>query len=452
MRRLRGDVSSARGGTCEGICGGCVKGYVGRRRLACLSIDWSMPSVSFSVMPRKDRLAYAEFIHSAANGKYWSPKVDASQGDDLADLYASPAVVKALGLVPHITASTIVVSHAFCWDGMAAQRILMSHSEDAGALHVALSHNKASEAFLRITAAADELKKKSDTRGEYNAVDPPSLFMVDCSFDLERSNFLNTLFNGRMVVLDHHMTAKRMLGDEPYACIDTAHAACTLAHAYHYLSLGEDNVPVPAFLQYIEEHDLGMEELPSSALVNAAKEAVFPSPVAFTSTKTRFENAPNEFIVHASLNILPQQQAEVDKDFKRGYKITLPSGVRIAIVDAPTHLNPLARKMGTCGVDVGIFLFTRFVCKESLAKSTFKTTLSMRSTRARKDEYFVDVESAVAGVVTHLADTCTASGGGHQRAAALSWTAPADKSDLLGMHVALQAVYTENLFVLCKNE
>lgn len=88
------------------------------------------------------------------------------------------------------------------------------------------------------------------------------LFILDFSYSREVCDQLATQY--RLVVLDHHKTAKAALEGAPYAIFDMSKAGCELAWEHFFPA-----EPLPELLAYVADRDLWVWELPNSKAVNA---------------------------------------------------------------------------------------------------------------------------------------------------------------------------------------
>lgn len=89
------------------------------------------------------------------------------------------------------------------------------------------------------------------------------LFVVDFSYDRATCETLAEKY--KLVILDHHKTAKKELAGLPCAIFDMSRSGAVIAWEYFFLAKG---IPVPAILQYVQDRDLWKFELEFSEEVN----------------------------------------------------------------------------------------------------------------------------------------------------------------------------------------
>ncbi len=90
------------------------------------------------------------------------------------------------------------------------------------------------------------------------------VYIMDFSFP--RSVMLELLERHEVVLLDHHETAEKDIGDLPGCRFDTSHSGAVLA--WNWFN-GNEQEP-PEILRYVEDRDLWKWELPKSREVSAA--------------------------------------------------------------------------------------------------------------------------------------------------------------------------------------
>lgn len=116
--------------------------------------------------------------------------------------------------------------------------------------------------------------KKFGDRADYlplkNQVDLPEgltdkeLYILDYSF---KKDVLEQLRNDnkKVVVIDHHQTAKETITAFPENIFDQDHSGAVLSWQYFH-----PDVEIPSLLLYVEDHDLWKFELPNNREFNAA--------------------------------------------------------------------------------------------------------------------------------------------------------------------------------------
>jgi oligoribonuclease NrnB/cAMP/cGMP phosphodiesterase (DHH superfamily) len=94
--------------------------------------------------------------------------------------------------------------------------------------------------------------------------DGSAVYIVDFSYDRATLEALSTRVE-KLVVLDHHKTAKAELDGLPFATFDMNKSGAVLT--WEYFNPGE---PPPALLLYIQDRDLWRWKLPDSREISAA--------------------------------------------------------------------------------------------------------------------------------------------------------------------------------------
>jgi oligoribonuclease NrnB/cAMP/cGMP phosphodiesterase (DHH superfamily) len=92
--------------------------------------------------------------------------------------------------------------------------------------------------------------------------DTDTLFIVDFSYDRATCETLNERY--KVIILDHHKTAKAALEGLPYAIFDETKSGAVMAWEYIY----PGDTYAPTILQYVQDYDLWRFELPESKEVN----------------------------------------------------------------------------------------------------------------------------------------------------------------------------------------
>jgi oligoribonuclease NrnB/cAMP/cGMP phosphodiesterase (DHH superfamily) len=92
--------------------------------------------------------------------------------------------------------------------------------------------------------------------------DTNTLFIVDFSYDRATCETLNKRY--KVIILDHHKTAKAALEGLPYAIFDETKSGAVMAWEYIY----PGDTYAPTILQYVQDYDLWKFELPESKEVN----------------------------------------------------------------------------------------------------------------------------------------------------------------------------------------
>jgi len=130
---------------------------------------------------------------------------------------------------------------------------------------VVLYHRKCPDGF----GAAYAAWKKFGDMAEYIPVsygDPMieglegrEVFLLDFCYELPGEIERLMTITRRLVIIDHHGSAKRLVESAPEHVFDTTHSGATLAWSYFH-----SETTLPLLLEYIEDHDLYRHQLPQS--------------------------------------------------------------------------------------------------------------------------------------------------------------------------------------------
>jgi len=130
---------------------------------------------------------------------------------------------------------------------------------------VVLYHRKCSDGF----GAAYAAWKKFGDMAEYIPVsygdsiaeklEGREVFMLDFCYELPGEIKRLVATTKRLVIIDHHGSAKQLVESVPEHVFDTEHSGAILAWTYFH----PEAVP-PLLLEYIEDHDLYRHQLPQS--------------------------------------------------------------------------------------------------------------------------------------------------------------------------------------------
>ena len=135
----------------------------------------------------------------------------------------------------------VVIYHADCTDGFGAAYAAWKKFEDT----------------------ASYIPLKTQVEVDLNLKDK-EVYVVDYSFNAE----VDARVRGeakKLVVIDHHQTAKDVVTAHPENVFDQNHSGAVLAWQYFH-----EDIPVPELLWYIEDHDIWKFALPENLEFNAA--------------------------------------------------------------------------------------------------------------------------------------------------------------------------------------
>ena len=133
-------------------------------------------------------------------------------------------------------------------------------------------HGNCSDGFGAAWATHQALGDQAIYHEGFYGADPPelgvrdSLFIFDFSYSREVMEELQRQHPGRVILVDHHQTAREVLSGLEDCYFDLDHSGAYLAWKAWFGETRE----VPVLLQYVEDRDLWKWELSSSRAVSAA--------------------------------------------------------------------------------------------------------------------------------------------------------------------------------------
>lgn len=158
--------------------------------------------------------------------------------------------------------------------------------------------------------------------------DPPDtdgylVYIVDFSYP--REVLLEMSKEAELIVIDHHKTAETALSDLPFAHFDGSKSGAILTWEYFFQS----DVPVPKFLQYIQDRDLWRFELDCSRAINAA---MYSYPMDFDVWDSFESDSVISDLMLEGVSILRDRQKTID---------SLTAGWAIEVVNFEGYQVPL---------------------------------------------------------------------------------------------------------------
>lgn len=151
--------------------------------------------------------------------------------------------------------SPLVIYHKHCVDGAGA------------ALAAWLRFGE--EAEYRAAQYGDPAPTDDEVRGR-------DVFVLDFHYSREETMRLyyavnDTWANGRLVVLDHHISAQKELGDLSFCTFDMKRSGAVMSWEYFHYDPKTDNTPWhPELFAYIQDRDLFTRALPNTKEISAA--------------------------------------------------------------------------------------------------------------------------------------------------------------------------------------
>ena len=213
-----------------------------------------------------------------------------------------------------------------------------------------------------------------------------------------------------MIVIDHHKTAQEACAGLDFCIFDTSKSGAVLTWRHFY-----PNVYLPEFLEYVQDHDLWIKELPHTKEITAA---MYSSPFEFeTFDLLNWESATTFWkLVRQGEAILRARQKNID---------SLTAGWAIDRIDIAGHNVPVLNCPHWLASDVLNVLAQDEPFAMSYSDSDNKRTFQLRSSEAGVD-------------VSEVAKKF--GGGGHYHAAGFV----IDKPDIFGITNLGKVATTKN--------
>lgn len=234
----------------------------------------------------------------------------------------------------------IVIYHAGCADGFCAAWLLWREFPDAQ--------------FV----PAHYGDKPPDVAGKI-------VYVVDFSYPRETLIAMNEAASF-MVVLDHHKTAQEALEGLPFCRFDMAKSGARLTWEYIQWSIKKNRVTECGeqpnwVVQYTEDRDLWIWQLPESKAVNACLRSY---PMEF-ETWNSFLDEDEDIVMNGFIAggraILRDQQITVDAKVKQAHLVTVPGDLphsKWMVANATTLVSETAGELAK-GTGVGCCWFER---------------------------------------------------------------------------------------------
>ena len=170
--------------------------------------------------------------------------------------------------------------------------------------------------------------------------------IFDFSFDREVMEHLYEAHEGKVVLWDHHATAKLALEDLPYCHFDMEHSGAVLAWQHWF-----GNLPVPGLLQYVEDRDLWKFELAESRAHSAALQL---APHDFTAWDMYAKDPGNELLLGRGRTLLQAQEAQLDRLAQHAVRGMLVEGHRVMAVNTALLQSELGERLLALYDDVDV--------------------------------------------------------------------------------------------------
>ena len=159
------------------------------------------------------------------------------------------------------------------------------------------------------------------------------VYLLDFSYSLEIMKALHERHGGRVMVLDHHQTARDELeGKVPNCIIDMNRSGAAIAWGYFH-----PREPLPELLAYVQDRDLWTWQLPDSREINAALEE---EPMTFT----HWSNLSVDHLRMKGESIRSRVRLIIVDNLKRETTRTI-AGTKVPAVEASEHVSETAEAL-----------------------------------------------------------------------------------------------------------
>lgn len=255
-----------------------------------------------------------------------------------------------------------VVYHANCSDGSAAAfcAYLMHGDNPERINYYAAKHLPAGKEDQNLLDSLDFL------RGKGHSI---NMLIVDFCYPRDFLFKLRSKVN-RLIVLDHHVTAMKEVGDLDFCYFDMNRSGAMLAWDYFF-----PNRTAPLLVQYIQDRDIWKWELPQSVEFSNGLDCYYAPNITPLSKFTDFilpdgsDNLPLiEKMKSDGLAIKTYVGNHVAASVKYAYNITTTSGLRIAIANETHYTSVLGNALAK-EYDIGLLFYF------DLEKNTIKVSL-----------------------------------------------------------------------------
>jgi oligoribonuclease NrnB/cAMP/cGMP phosphodiesterase (DHH superfamily) len=160
---------------------------------------------------------------------------------------------------------SLVLYHASCADGFTAAWCAWQTFGDSGADYRAVQYDRGLPDF---------------TDKEGNAVEYENVYVLDFSFDAAELRELADRVPGKVILLDHHKTAVeklRPLMDEPdprIVLVFNMEKSGAMLAWEHFVGATDERLVPPVLVQYVQDRDLWIHEMPHCHEIRAYAETV----------------------------------------------------------------------------------------------------------------------------------------------------------------------------------
>tara|TARA_R100000808_G_C2155291_1_gene167374 strand:- start:14187 stop:15035 length:849 start_codon:yes stop_codon:yes gene_type:complete len=207
--------------------------------------------------------------------------------------------------------------------------------------------------------------------------------ILDFSYDKETIKYMTNCAE-TLVVIDHHISAKRELANLPNAIFDMNYSGAQLAWDFFH-----PNKPTPVLIEYIQDRDLWKWKMPHSKAFCAALDTV---PMKFEEYDKMLDPTRIDTMINEGASILANNDAIIGKILKNAYHCKF-EGYDAMVINSPWWMSEMGSRMAQ---ECAIAIIWYYNHKRDFYKFSLRT---------RRDDIDVSVIAGKFG------------GGGHAKAA-----------------------------------
>lgn len=225
---------------------------------------------------------------------------------------------------------------------------------------IVIYHSNCTDGFSGAWAAWKKLGKKADyfpwihQKTHLPPFKNKEIYFIDICPRAEELKRLAAA-NKRVVVIDHHISAKRdgVFADEYVYALN--HSGATLAWSYFY-----PNKPTPKFLKYVEDNDLWLKKMPHAREVYAYLD-LFEFDFAFWNKFARDFEKPKivkNYLEKGKLLLKHEDKLIEDIISKTAIPVKF-FGIRTLAVNSPVFASGIGYKLYSKNPPMGIIWYER---------------------------------------------------------------------------------------------
>lgn len=139
-----------------------------------------------------------------------------------------------------------------------------------------------------------------------------------------------------LIVIDHHETAQERLKGLDFCHFDMSKSGAVLTWEYF------SPVPVPSFLQYIQDRDLWRWELPQSKEFSAGLKAI---PMEFNNWIIHFTDIGVDALIEIGSHILAYESKLIKKVIKGGFRLVNLCGYVVPIINTNVMISEIGNEL-----------------------------------------------------------------------------------------------------------